>query len=73
MAVWTLDWEALERVITADVVFPGSAACDELPKWSALDPKAIQDYPDRPSGLGDLVEAVGIDNRDSGERIAPQP
>lgn len=49
MAVWTLDWEALERVITADVVFPGSAACDELPKWSALDPKAIQDYPDHPT------------------------
>ena len=32
MAVSTFDWEALQRVIAGDVVFPGSAAYDKLPK-----------------------------------------
>jgi FAD/FMN-containing dehydrogenase len=59
MAVSTLDWEALQRVIAGDVVFPGSVAYDELPKpfnarFHDVQPRAIV----RCATPHDVAEAV---------------
>jgi FAD binding domain len=59
VAVSTLDWEALQRVIAGDVVFPGSAAYEELPKpfnarFHDVQPRAIV----RCATPQDVAEAV---------------
>jgi FAD/FMN-containing dehydrogenase len=59
VAVSTLDWEALQRVIAGEVVFPGSAAYEELPKpfnarFHDVQPRAIV----RCATAQDVAEAV---------------
>jgi FAD/FMN-containing dehydrogenase len=59
VAVSTLDWEALQRLIAGDVVFPGSAAYEELPKpfnarFHDVQPQAIV----RCATPQDVAEAV---------------
>jgi len=59
MAVSTLDWEALQRVIAGNVVFPGTTAYEELPKpfnarFHDVQPQAIV----RCATPQDVAEAV---------------
>jgi FAD/FMN-containing dehydrogenase len=59
VAVSTDDWEALQRVIAGEVVFPGSAAYEVLPKpfnarFHHIQPRAIVRCP----SPQDVVEAV---------------
>ena len=64
VAVSTLDWEALQRVIAGDVVIPGSAAYEELPKpfngrFHDVQPRAIV----RCATPQDVAEAVSFVGR----------